>query len=148
MASAVMSACRSWTFAGQSGEFLVLEYLDGDRVYVPVQSLHLVTAIPVRRPRAPRCTNSAPTSGRGRASGLPNRFATSPPSCSICMRAARRSKACNFRSTSRIPGVRERLPFDETEDQGEAIRAVLKDLGGDRPMDRIVCATSGSARPK
>src|SRR6202008_4075540 len=29
--------------AGQSGEFLVLEYMDGDRVYVPVQSLHLVT---------------------------------------------------------------------------------------------------------
>src|SRR6202000_1318530 len=29
--------------AGQSGEFLVLEYMDGDRVYVPVQSLHLVS---------------------------------------------------------------------------------------------------------
>ncbi|MGH8285949.1 MAG: CarD family transcriptional regulator, partial [Steroidobacteraceae bacterium] len=29
--------------AGQSGEFLVLEYLDGDRIYVPVQSLHLVS---------------------------------------------------------------------------------------------------------
>src|SRR6185312_8945358 len=29
--------------AGQPGEFLVLEYLDGDRVYVPVHSLHLVS---------------------------------------------------------------------------------------------------------
>ena len=29
--------------AGQRGEFLVLEYLDGDRLYVPVQSLHLIT---------------------------------------------------------------------------------------------------------
>src|SRR6202035_6133236 len=29
--------------AGQRGEFLVLEYQDGDRVYVPVQSLHLIT---------------------------------------------------------------------------------------------------------
>src|SRR5207237_8020110 len=29
--------------AGQPGEFLVLEYLDGDRVYVPVHALHLVS---------------------------------------------------------------------------------------------------------
>ena len=29
--------------AGQSGEFLVVEYLDGDRIYVPVHSLHLVS---------------------------------------------------------------------------------------------------------
>ncbi|HZQ34808.1 MAG TPA: CarD family transcriptional regulator, partial [Dehalococcoidia bacterium] len=29
--------------AGQPGEFLILEYLDGDRVYVPVHALHLVS---------------------------------------------------------------------------------------------------------
>ncbi|MGH8261313.1 MAG: CarD family transcriptional regulator, partial [Steroidobacteraceae bacterium] len=29
--------------AGQQGEFLVLEYQDGDRVYVPVHALHLVS---------------------------------------------------------------------------------------------------------
>src|SRR5207302_10320447 len=28
---------------GQPGEFLVLEYLDGDRIYVPVHALHLVS---------------------------------------------------------------------------------------------------------
>src|ERR1700726_1177598 len=28
---------------GQPGEFLVLEYQDGDRIYVPVQALHLVS---------------------------------------------------------------------------------------------------------
>ena len=35
-----------WAYIGGSpGEFLVLEYQDGDRIYVPVQSLHLVSAI-------------------------------------------------------------------------------------------------------
>ena len=29
--------------AGYTGEFLVLEYADGDKLYVPVQSLHLVS---------------------------------------------------------------------------------------------------------
>ena len=31
--------------AGYTGEFLVLEYADGDKLYVPVQSLHLVIAL-------------------------------------------------------------------------------------------------------
>ena len=29
--------------AGYTGEFLVLEYADGDKLYVPVQALHLVS---------------------------------------------------------------------------------------------------------
>src|SRR6185437_10153293 len=35
------------------------------------------------------------------------------------------------------------FPFDETEDQAEAIRSVLNDLQSDRPMDRIVCGDVG-----
>jgi len=35
------------------------------------------------------------------------------------------------------------FPFEETEDQAQAIRQVLADLGGDRPMDRIVCGDVG-----
>ena len=34
---------QAMDIAGQRGEFLVLEYQDGDRLYVPVQSLHLIT---------------------------------------------------------------------------------------------------------
>ena len=78
--------------AGSPGEFLVLEYQDGDRIYVPVQSLHLVSRYTGARRRTRRCTSSAPTSGRGRASAPPSRSATWPPSCSICTRAARRSR--------------------------------------------------------
>src|SRR6202034_4452257 len=35
------------------------------------------------------------------------------------------------------------FPFEETEDQAQAINAVLADLRSDRPMDRIVCGDVG-----
>src|SRR6185312_11016912 len=36
-----------------------------------------------------------------------------------------------------------RFPYDETEDQLNAIEAVLNDLGSGRPMDRLVCGDVG-----
>jgi len=36
-----------------------------------------------------------------------------------------------------------RFPFEETDDQVEAIDAVLRDLAGDTPMDRVVCGDVG-----
>src|SRR3712207_1610762 len=36
-----------------------------------------------------------------------------------------------------------RFPYDETEDQLNAIEAVLDDLGAGRPMDRLVCGDVG-----
>ena len=35
------------------------------------------------------------------------------------------------------------FPFEETDDQAQAIRAVLADLASERPMDRIVCGDVG-----
>ncbi|MGO8389098.1 hypothetical protein, partial [Rhizobium johnstonii] len=36
-----------------------------------------------------------------------------------------------------------RFPYDETEDQENAIEAVRSDLGAGRPMDRLVCGDVG-----
>jgi transcription-repair coupling factor (superfamily II helicase) len=36
-----------------------------------------------------------------------------------------------------------RFPYDETEDQENAVAAVLDDLAGGRPMDRLVCGDVG-----
>jgi len=36
-----------------------------------------------------------------------------------------------------------RFPFEETDDQVESIDAILRDLGSDKPMDRVVCGDVG-----
>src|SRR6516225_1374517 len=66
---------------GQPGEFLVLEYQDGDRIYVPVHALHLVSrytgAAPEQAPPYKLCTDQW-AGARRRA---PSRFAMWPRSC-------------------------------------------------------------------
>jgi transcription-repair coupling factor (superfamily II helicase) len=130
--------------AGQSGEFLVLEYLDGDRVYVPVQSLHLVTRYTGAAPEsAPlhklgtdqwaRARKRAAEQVRDVAAELLDLYAR---------RKAQRGLQLPVNEQEYL-AFANAFPFDETEDQAEAIRAVLQDLRSERPMDRIVCGDVG-----
>ncbi len=130
--------------AGQSGEFLVLEYQDGDRVYVPVQSLHLVS----------RYTGSAPESALLHKLGT-DQWARARKRAAEQIRDvaaelldlyARRKAQKGLKlplAETEYQAFANAFPFEETDDQAEAIGNVLKDLQSDRPMDRIVCGDVG-----
>src|SRR6185295_5610822 len=130
--------------AGQNGEFLVLEYMDGDRVYVPVHSLHLVT----------RYTGAAPESAPLHKLGT-DQWAKARKRAAEQIRdvAAELLDLYARRKAQRglelkIPehdyqAFANAFPFEETADQAEAIRSVLNDLKSERPMDRIVCGDVG-----
>jgi transcription-repair coupling factor (superfamily II helicase) len=130
--------------AGQKGEFLVLEYRDGDRVYVPVHSLHLVT----------RYTGAAPESAPLHKLGT-DQWAKARKRAAAQVRDvaaelldlyARRRAQQGLKMPLReleYQTFANAFPFEETEDQAEAIRKVVADLESDRPMDRIVCGDVG-----
>ena len=130
--------------AGHSGEFLALEYLDGDRIYVPVQSLHLVS----------RYTGAAPESaplhklGTDQWARARKRAAEQIRDVAAEMldlyarRKARQGLKLEVRELD-YQAFANAFPFEETEDQAEAIRQVLADLASERPMDRIVCGDVG-----
>jgi len=130
--------------AGQNGEFLVLEYMDGDRVYVPVHSLHLVT----------RYTGAAPESAPLHKLGT-DQWAKARKRAAEQIRDvaaelldlyARRKAQKGLKlpiAQTEYQAFANAFPFEETDDQAEAIRNVLKDLESDRPMDRIVCGDVG-----
>ena len=135
---------QSMEVAGQPGEFLVLEYLDGDRVYVPVHALHLVT----------RYTGAAPESAPLHKLGT-DQWAKARKRAADQIRDvaaelldlyARRKAQKGLKlalNEGEYQSFADAFPFEETEDQAEAIRKVLADLGSDRPMDRIVCGDVG-----
>src|SRR5690349_20298781 len=130
--------------AGQNGEFLVLEYQDGDRVYVPVHSLHLVTRYTGAAPEsAPlhklgtdqwaRARKRAAEQVRDVAAELLDLYAR---------RRAQRGLKLPFGELE-YQTFANAFPFEETEDQAQAIQKVLEDLRSERPMDRIVCGDVG-----
>jgi transcription-repair coupling factor (superfamily II helicase) len=129
---------------GQVGEFLALEYRDGDRVYVPVQSLGLVN----------RYTGGAPESAPLHKLGT-DQWARARRRAAQAIRdvAAELLDLHARRATHEAKPLHAReleyqtfangFPFEETADQSEAIAKVLEDLGSSQPMDRIVCGDVG-----
>jgi transcription-repair coupling factor (superfamily II helicase) len=130
--------------AGQPGEFLVLEYQDGDRVYVPVQSLHLVS----------RYTGAAPESAPLHKLGTDQWAKTRKRAAEqirdvaaelldlYARRKAQKGLPLPF-GENEYQTFANAFPFEETEDQAQAIHSVLADLQTERPMDRIVCGDVG-----
>jgi len=125
-------------------EFLLIEYADGDKLYVPVHSLHLVSRYtgaapenaPLHRLGSDQWANArrkAAQQARDVAAELLDLYAR---------RAARRGTALQTHSDGYQRFALE-FPFEETEDQDKAIAAVLEDLASEKPMDRIICGDVG-----
>jgi transcription-repair coupling factor (superfamily II helicase) len=129
---------------GQPGEFLVLEYQDGDRIYVPVHALHLVSrytgAAPEHAPLHKLGTDQWARARRRAAEQI--RDVAAELLDLYARRKAQQGLALAV-SEADYQAFANAFPFEETEDQAQSIRQVLADLGGERPMDRIVCGDVG-----
>ncbi|OOG24523.1 transcription-repair coupling factor [Thioalkalivibrio denitrificans] len=129
---------------GQEAEFLTLEYAGGDKLYVPVSSLHLVSRYTgADTEHAPlhklggeqwaRIRRKAAEKARDVAAELLDIYAR---------RAARKGHSFDIQATD-CQAFAAGFPFEETPDQARAIEAVLDDMASDRPMDRVVCGDVG-----
>jgi transcription-repair coupling factor (superfamily II helicase) len=130
--------------AGQDGEFVVLEYAGGDKLYVPVQQLHLVSrysgAAPESAPLHRLGTDQWAKARRRAADKI--RDVAAELLDLYARRQAQRGPALASRELD-YQAFANSFPFEETADQAEAIRQVLQDLSSEKPMDRVVCGDVG-----
>jgi transcription-repair coupling factor (superfamily II helicase) len=130
--------------AGYTGEFLVLEYADGDKLYVPVQALHLVS----RYTGAP--AETAPLHKLGgeqwqkarRKAALRIRDVAAELLDLYSRRAAREGTRMAS-GEAEYRAFQAGFRFEETADQATAIEQVLADLKSGKPMDRVICGDVG-----
>ncbi|MEO8331707.1 MAG: transcription-repair coupling factor, partial [Gallionella sp.] len=125
-------------------EFLLLEYADADKLYVPVAQLHLISRYSGGAPEtAPlhklgsgawdKAKRRAMKQVRDTAAELLNLYA---------QRALR--KGHMFKLTPRdYEAFAAGFGFEETPDQAATIEAVIADLQSGKPMDRLVCGDVG-----
>jgi transcription-repair coupling factor (superfamily II helicase) len=130
--------------AGQDGEFVVLEYAGGDKLYVPVQQLHLVSRYSGAAPEsAPlhRLGTDQWAKARKRAADKIRDVAAELLDL-YAQRQARKGQSLPSKEQE-YQAFASSFPFEETADQAEAIRQVLVDLAAEKPMDRVVCGDVG-----
>jgi len=128
----------------QSGEFLALEYRDGDRVYVPVHALHLVSRYTGGAPEsAPLHKLGTDQWARARRRAAEAVRDVAAELLDLHARRAAHQAAPLIARELEYQTFANGFPFEETADQAEAIRQVLKDMQSTTPMDRVVCGDVG-----
>ncbi|HEX4152788.1 MAG TPA: transcription-repair coupling factor [Steroidobacteraceae bacterium] len=130
--------------AGYTGEFLVLEYADGDKLYVPVQSLHLVS----RYTGAPADTAPLHKLGgdqwqKARRKAAQRIRDVAAELLDLYSRRAAREGASMQAGEAEYRAFQAAFRFEETADQATAIDQVLSDLKSGKPMDRVICGDVG-----
>lgn len=125
-------------------EFLHLEYADGDKLYVPVTQLAVISRYAGAQPEsAPLHKLGSGQWDRARARAARQVRDTAAELLALyARRAARKGYAFNVSSRD-LDAFAEGFGFEETPDQQAAIEAVIADMKAGRPMDRLVCGDVG-----
>ena len=129
---------------GAVAEFLTLEYADGDKLYLPVLSLHLVTRYTGTDPEhAPLHKLGGDVWEKAKRRALEKAWDAAAELLELyAQRAARAGHAFPPHDTH-YQAFADAFPFEETPDQARAISEVLADMESGKPMDRLVCGDVG-----
>ncbi len=125
-------------------EFLVLEYQGGDKLYVPVASLHLISRYTGANPETAPLHKLG--SGQWEKAKRRAREKIRDVAAELLEIYAQREATEGFQyplSESEYARFCSAFAFEETADQAQAIEQVIKDMTGPRLMDRLICGDVG-----
>lgn len=132
------------TMQGVVNDYMLLEYRDGDKLYLPVDRLNLISRYEGLSDRAPRIDKLG--TGSWRAAKAKVKEEVWKVAEELLEIYAKRELREGRRFSA--PGelfheLEESFPYDETIGQDKAITNVIDDLTSDKPMDRLVCGDVG-----
>jgi transcription-repair coupling factor (superfamily II helicase) len=129
---------------GLKNEFLLLEYADGDKLYVPVNALDRVsryTGAPSET--APLHKLGSDTWEKAKRKAAQRIHDTAAELLDLYSRRAARQGEQLVANEAELRTFEAAFPFEETPDQSQAIQQVIADLATGKPMDRVVCGDVG-----
>ena len=127
-----------------TAEYVTLEYAKGDKLYVPVASLDLISRYAGAAPElAPlhKLGTSQWEKARKRAAEKARDVAAEL--LDLYARRAANKKTPMAMPDEHYAAFAAAFPFETTPDQQDAIDAVIKDMLSEHPMDRLVCGDVG-----
>ena len=125
-------------------EFLHLQYDGGDKLYVPVAQLSVVSRYSGAQPDAAPLhkLGSGQWDKAKRRAAQQVRDTAAELLALYAKRAARKGHAFTIKPHD-MEAFADGFGFEETVDQAEAINAVIQDMTSGKPMDRLVCGDVG-----
>ena len=128
----------------RQAEFLMLEYAAGDKLYVPVSALHLVSRYTGSDPdTAPLHRLGSQQWEKARRKAAAQVRDVAAELLDLYSRRLARQGFSFPLDHKLYAEFASEFPFEETQDQQTAIDAVISDLESSQPMDRVVCGDVG-----
>jgi transcription-repair coupling factor (superfamily II helicase) len=125
-------------------EFLQLDYEGGDKLYVPVSQLAVISRYSGAEPEAaPLHKLGSGQWDKAKAKAAKQVRDTAAELLALyAKRAAREGHAFRIQAHD-VDAFADGFGFEETADQAAAIQAVVQDMAAAKPMDRLICGDVG-----
>jgi transcription-repair coupling factor (superfamily II helicase) len=135
---------RHLRIEGISNDYLLLEYLDGDKLFVPVDRLNLIQRYVGGDGKSTKLDKLGSNSWQ-RAKKRVKAAVSEMVKEILDLYAARQVfKGFSFSPPDQLYKEFEAtFEYEETPDQIKAIEEVIKDMGNPKPMDRLICGDVG-----
>jgi transcription-repair coupling factor (superfamily II helicase) len=125
-------------------EFLTLEYAKGDKLYVPVSSLHLISRYTgANEDTAPLHALGSGQWEKARRKAIEKVHDVAAELLDIYARRETHSGYAFRLDAAEYQRFAASFEFEETPDQQSAIEAVIADMTEQKTMDRVVCGDVG-----
>ncbi len=135
---------QSLDVGGMATEFLTLEYARGDKLYVPVSSLHLISRYSGASPeKAPLHRLGGEQWERLKRKASERVRDVAAELLEIYARRAANPGFAYPQPGDEYATFAAAFEFEETPDQSQAIEKVLADMASPHPMDRVICGDVG-----
>ncbi|MDD5124398.1 transcription-repair coupling factor, partial [Methylovulum sp.] len=135
---------QTLAIGGIPAEFLMLEYANNDKLYVPVSSLHVIGRYTGMSPdTAPLHKLGGDQWGKTKKKAIEQIRDVAAELLEIhAKRAIKQGHAFDIENTD-YQTFADAFPFEETPDQQTSIDAILEDMASPQPMDRVICGDVG-----
>ena len=141
---ALFSEIARQEVGGKERDYFLLEYADGDKLYVPLEQVDRITRYvgpDGDKPRLTRLNTADWTRATNKARKNAKKLAFDLVDL-YTRRSSIAGIACPPDTPEQIE-MEESFPYDETRDQLEAIADIKADMEAPKPMDRLLCGDVG-----
>ncbi len=135
---------KTMDFLGVENDYVLLEYRDGDKLYIPVYRLNVLQKFGAGEGAAP-VLDKLGSDRWDKAKGKAKRAIAELAAELMKIQAKRKLVPAHAfaEPSNEYRQFEMEFPYDETPDQQKAIDDVMNDLSQGFPMDRLVCGDVG-----
>jgi transcription-repair coupling factor (superfamily II helicase) len=131
-------------FKGEEKDYIIIAYADGDKLYVPIEEMHLIQKYIAFEKRPPKLHKLGSRAWQGVKEKVKKGIYSF--AFELLQLNATRLKLSGYafsKDTEWQAEFEKNFPFIETPDQIRSVGEVKRDMESNKPMDRLLCGDVG-----